>query len=381
MRRIKQQWFPTSFCVVFVLTACSASPSLAAVQTWNGTGDWANPSFWSPGPTPVLDGTDDAIINSGTATYTGFLGGGGAGDFEIGSGSDLTINSGGTWEYPLGSNSWSNINGSLTLDGGAFSRTGGGVLYLGGANAVAGQATNISISAGGLLEHRGEVWVGNWENTADNVTVAITVDGGTLDLSPAIDPVTLLPFANPSIFIIDPSNDPTWGGTTALDFSINFTGSTGTMRVGADGMVMPTYNTADDPLNPGNPIGYEWNAMSYQEMWDLGLLQANGQSGLTSAVMTDFFTVTGSSGAADYTLTVGATPGVIGDYNGNGTVDAADYTVWRDGNSPDNSVAGYDTWVANFGNTASVATSVPEPSTALMLLLCTVSFAVRRSGR
>ena len=56
---------------------------------------------------------------------------------------------------------------------------------------------------------------------------------------------------------------------------------------------------------------------------------------------------------------------LLGDYNGNGTVDAADYTVWRDhlgqtvtpganGDGTDSGVveqADYDIWTANMGNT------------------------------
>jgi hypothetical protein len=58
-----------------------------------------------------------------------------------------------------------------------------------------------------------------------------------------------------------------------------------------------------------------------------------------------------------------------GDYNSDGVVDAADYTVWRDGNSPDDSQAGYDLWAANYGSTnAPPAASVPEPAGALILL-------------
>lgn len=59
-----------------------------------------------------------------------------------------------------------------------------------------------------------------------------------------------------------------------------------------------------------------------------------------------------------------------GDYNSDGVVDAADYTVWRDGNSPDDSQAGYDLWAANYGSSNAPATSpaVPEPGSALILL-------------
>ncbi len=75
---------------------------------------------------------------------------------------------------------------------------------------------------------------------------------------------------------------------------------------------------------------------------------------------------------------------IAGDYNNNGSVDAADYTVWRDGNSPDSSINGYNLWVANFGNTSSTSSSesVPEPNTLLlcgMLLLGLAVFQRRRS--
>lgn len=69
-----------------------------------------------------------------------------------------------------------------------------------------------------------------------------------------------------------------------------------------------------------------------------------------------------------------------GDYNGDGVVDAADYTVWRDGNSPDDSQAGYDLWVANYGTTLpttfSTTAHVPEPVAVVTLLLACVSMVV-----
>jgi len=45
-----------------------------------------------------------------------------------------------------------------------------------------------------------------------------------------------------------------------------------------------------------------------------------------------------------------------GDYNGDGTVDAADYTVWRDGLGTTFTQADYDVWKENFGNSTSNAT-------------------------
>jgi hypothetical protein len=75
-------------------------------------------------------------------------------------------------------------------------------------------------------------------------------------------------------------------------------------------------------------------------------------------------------------------PGLLGDYNEDGAVDAADYTVWRDGNSPDSSQAGYDLWAGNYGASASAPSlAVPEPSAAVsMLLACYGAIACRRVG-
>ncbi|MCA9184969.1 MAG: hypothetical protein R3E01_30605 [Pirellulaceae bacterium] len=72
--------------------------------------------------------------------------------------------------------------------------------------------------------------------------------------------------------------------------------------------------------------------------------------------------------------------GRLGDYNGNSAVDAADYTVWKDsfgsvtelaadGNG--NGVidaADYTIWKDNFGASIDLAVSVPESSSALVLL-------------
>lgn len=71
--------------------------------------------------------------------------------------------------------------------------------------------------------------------------------------------------------------------------------------------------------------------------------------------------------------------GLVGDYNNDGTVDAADYTVWRDGGSPDSSQAGYDAWANNYGATAS-AVAVPEPTAVLLAALAMGAFAARRQG-
>jgi hypothetical protein len=88
-----------------------------------------------------------------------------------------------------------------------------------------------------------------------------------------------------------------------------------------------------------------------------------------------------------------------GDFNDDGEVDAADYTIWRDnlGNTSDSVLSGngdevpgvgpgdYALWKTNFGasgsGSGSFATAVPEPSTLLMLLVscCGVAGLRRRA--
>ncbi|TWT91727.1 hypothetical protein Pla108_42100 [Botrimarina colliarenosi] len=75
------------------------------------------------------------------------------------------------------------------------------------------------------------------------------------------------------------------------------------------------------------------------------------------------------------------TASLAGDFNHDGVVDAADYTVWRDGNSPDSSQTGYDIWSSNYRRTAAAPTlsaEVPEPSACLLLLRVAILIVLRR---
>ena len=103
-----------------------------------------------------------------------------------------------------------------------------------------------------------------------------------------------------------------------------------------------------------------------------GVMQAGGTYGSSMSgaqfQLDDWFSGMGILTVAD--------PGLDGDYNGDGTVDAADYVMWRKnpaafGGDP----AGYNTWRANFGEggagggALSGRAAVPEPSTTMLLLL------------
>ena len=69
-----------------------------------------------------------------------------------------------------------------------------------------------------------------------------------------------------------------------------------------------------------------------------------------------------------------------GDFNYDGTVDAADYVMWR---KTDGSQAGYNSWREHFGQSAGSGSfsdgTVPEPSSAWLFV--PIAFAAIRSWR
>jgi hypothetical protein len=71
-----------------------------------------------------------------------------------------------------------------------------------------------------------------------------------------------------------------------------------------------------------------------------------------------------------------------GDYNGDGTVDASDYVVWR--KTGINGPTGYDTWRTHFGEPTgsgsggTANTTVPEPTTLVMFIMAAVGWCVPR---
>jgi hypothetical protein len=77
---------------------------------------------------------------------------------------------------------------------------------------------------------------------------------------------------------------------------------------------------------------------------------------------------------------------LAGDYNEDGTVDAADYTVWRDGLGTTYTEADYDVWREHFGETSGSGSlagnaAVPEPTAFTLVALAVIALASVRQRR
>jgi hypothetical protein len=119
-----------------------------------------------------------------------------------------------------------------------------------------------------------------------------------------------------------------------------------------------------------------------------------------SATYTLNFSDENLPGAQNKSITLNLLGTVIlaGDHNRDGTVDAADYTVWRrfenqtvtaysgaDGNGDGMvDVQDFDLWKEHFGEVASgsggTTSGVPEPSSALLAICASVCHCLRRIG-
>ncbi len=122
---------------------------------------------------------------------------------------------------------------------------------------------------------------------------------------------------------------------------------------------------------------------------------ASVEGGILLGLLSEI-TANGSIEANEY-LTLTLSSSLIGDYNGDGMVDAADYTVWRDSFDSTTNLAAdgdndgrvdfddYTLWRDNYGQTIASSAStetvntVPEPRSLLMVGLAFATYLSRRS--
>jgi hypothetical protein len=150
--------------------------------------------------------------------------------------------------------------------------------------------------------------------------------------------------------------------------------------LGDDGLALGRYTLFDSADNDlGTRAFYFTPADGLYDLGSLiqGGMSLNGWSFLADAIREDGLgqiighgqQLSQSGGQMAYLLA----PVLLGDFNHDDTVDAADYVVWRKGLGTTYNDADYNVWRANFGATAptssSIATtSVPEPTSCIVLL-------------
>jgi hypothetical protein len=231
------------------------------------------------------------------------------------------------------------------------------------------------------------------------------------------------------VYMDDIAIGTTWQDVTSvavprLTLQINRTNGKGTLiNNSTTSLVLDGYSieSAAGSLNPANNTG--WKSLQDQSVtgWQENLATTNrlAETALTTSTtitaggqlaLGNLFTtghaedVKGRISTTDGLVNllnvqfITAPAGVIGDYNNNGIVDAADYTVWRDHtgsaftlpnrdplNGGNVNVSDYTSWKTHFGQTggsgAGAASAVPEPSSLCLLLASVIGIGLRSAAR
>jgi hypothetical protein len=235
-------------------------------------------------------------------------------------------------------------------------------------------------------------------NLAANTSV---VSNGTLDFNNeiALGGFTLTTSGNVNI------NHSTTGGG-----AVNSSGTLGTAGMTSIGGDLSSTGVLAIDLGSNNTDFFDVNGRATLS----GMLDVELEPGFTPSGSFTVLTAGGNLSAAGlsldpsdsgtFSLAVNANDVVLtalssgGDFNGDGTVDAADYTVWQDNlgaldesalNGNGNGVNGIDQddyilWKANFGSSGAgsgLANAVPEPAGLLLTLVGAIGLTFRGGRR
>ena len=244
-------------------------------------------------------------------------------------------------------------------------------------------------------------WAPQAEAALDAFDAFVSIDGIFYDADN--DVASLDAFAGQT-FTINPGDSLLMGGDVK-------TTPGGGAAEGADEVVLlwkvfdtpnvnaPTLQTYGFDSNPAAGVD-KWTATAGAGLVDVATGLALGDYSLEIFWRAIDFGPTGdfayvSNGGTNYTATISVVSepiGLVGDYNGNDVVDAADYTVWRDafGSTVDLTADGdgsgeidagdYTEWVNHFGEFLPLSVAVPEP-TSLLLLVSFASGLLLQRGR
>jgi hypothetical protein len=331
---IRRVWLAPA-CLALAGAIGSQALAQTTTVTWDGgNGEWKD-SKWNGGQ----DANTALGRNNGVeGAYDVFIGDGSQvaydakanGDFRVraqdGVPASLTIHEGATLDInsfdtdPDGK--WTQIDGDLTLDNGTFKRgftpsstVSGGILMFGSWNSYAEQQINVVTKNGGSFQNDGQVWFGASGDQGSGLRVSATIDNGTWDLTGGNN----LGITNGDALTgyYSHADLSVWYNLDYHeDYEINFQGP-GSLTVDQGGIVVYRQNpdgvTYDQPPSNKEGTGPQPTRSTYEDLWNQGILKANGMTGgyydetgtlvATGQNFANFFTETGTSGAANYKVT------------------------------------------------------------------------------
>jgi hypothetical protein len=257
-----------------------------------------------------------------------------------------------------------NINSAIVVTVGA-----GGATYTGATNVNNGTyrmngthtgGAAYTVNTGGTLGGTGTINAPVTVNAGGAIAPGVGIESLDVDAL-TLETGSLLNFELGAPSTADLINVAVSGGLTLNGGTFNFTN--------AGGLAAGTYTL----INYDGVLGGSFANL------DLGLTQPAGFT----------FTLVDNVDNTSIDVLVAGAAGLPGDYNNNGTVDSADYVLWRKGGPLQNDptpatvdASDYDFWRAHFGNTAPGSGSslgggaaVPEPSTLALAVLAIMGLA------
>lgn len=243
---------------------------------------------------------------------------------------------------------WARIGLSMTLDNGTMRRTfsapstNAGMILLGYSRELRkNQHIDINLINGGKIESASKMVFGNADyfhgqggsnnGHMDGIEVAMNIDGGTVDLTlqsesqdyfadyGGVASADMLFFYEYHQAGYNDDGNPDaseLGHPRNEKYSINFTGP-GSIKLNphdidpdpgfaqiAGGIQVAQQQSNGSIISLGGGASL-YDVMSYQDLWNLGILQANGQSGLQlgAAAFNTYFSVAGTQFSGPYILT------------------------------------------------------------------------------
>ena len=302
-------------------------------------------------PSVFVDGADSTWSNS-EQMYLGLTGGG---NFIVTGGARVFSS---TVELGVASTG----GGIASVDASAWTNTGDLTVGVAGAG-------KLTVSSGGVVSVGGLLAVGPHGTVEGNSQLSGNVRNGGM-VAPG---VATNPPSTSAIGTLHVAGNYTQVDTGALDFELEST-------LSLDRLTVSGTASLDGALDVALINGF---VPSVGNSFDL-LTASGGISGTFSSLNLPPL-LTGRHGpfwTVVYTPTdviLELVSSLTGDYNHDGTVDAADYVVWR---KTDGTLDGYNTWRANFGQAAGSGAgvitnaAVPEPAAGIMLLIGMASILI-----